>query len=117
MDEVFTLFSSIAGSHYFSQPSLLVVFTKTDLFRQKIQSGVRPLKNYLPEYNGGPTDVEASQNFFVEKFRALAREENKELVTHFVDTTNTNQIRELLKSVQDLTVQRRQGQMIRILTI
>jgi len=73
-------------------------FTRADVFRRKISSGISDLSTYFPKYTGGPADVEAGQRFFANKFRSLQRSPRSVHVS-FIDATDRDQVEVLLEEV------------------
>lgn len=99
------LFESIANSKYFEKSALILFLNKMDLFREKMQSGKAPIKDYFPDYTGGAQDIQAGQEFFAAKFKNLVRDPNKDAYVHYTNATDTSLLDKTMKSVQDMIVQ------------
>ncbi|KAK6441684.1 hypothetical protein LTR95_002075 [Oleoguttula sp. CCFEE 5521] len=112
MHEALMLFESIANSKYFEKSALILFLNKIDLFREKIISGVAPIREHFPDYMGGDRDVESGQEFFAKKFKNLVRDPSKEAYVHYTNATDTNLLDKTMKSVQDMIVQRNLHQLM-----
>ena len=97
------LFESIANSKYFERSALIIFLNKMDIFREKIQSGNAPIRNYFPDYTGDDRDIGAGQEFFANKFKNLVP--GKEAYVHYTNATDTTLLDKTMKSVQDMIVQ------------
>ena len=112
MREAFGLFEAIANSRWFEKSAMILFLNKIDLFREKIESGTAPIAKYLPEYQGGPTDVRAGQEFFSNSFRELVKQPGKETYVHFTNATDTDLLKKTMASVQDMIIQRNLNSLI-----
>jgi guanine nucleotide-binding protein subunit alpha len=106
MHEAMMLFESLLNSEDFSRSNAIIFFTKIDIFREKILTGLSPVNKHFPDYHGRPTDVMAAQEFFADKFRNLTRQHEKGCYIQFVNTTDTDILKKLTCSVHDAIVQR-----------
>lgn len=104
------LFESIANSQWFVKSAIILFLNKMDLFRDKLANS--PIPRYFPEYTGNPTDSKAAGKFFDDKFRALNRNPDKEIYTHYTNATDTNLLKITMTSVQDMIIQRNLHQLI-----
>ena len=112
MHEALMLFESISNSKYFEKSALILFLNKIDLFREKIAGGMSPINKVFPDYTGKPTDIEAGQEFFAQKFKNLVRDPTKEAYVHYTNATDTNLLDKTMKSVQDMIVQRNLNQLM-----
>jgi guanine nucleotide-binding protein subunit alpha, other len=106
MHEALMLFESISNSKYFDRSALILFLNKIDLFREKISGGMSPINRIFTDYTGRPTDIEAGQEFFANKFRNLVRQPKKEVYVHYTNATDTDLLKKTMESVQDMIVQR-----------
>jgi len=106
MHEALMLFESISNSKYFDKSALILFLNKIDLFREKISGGMSPINRIFTDYTGKPTDIEAGQEFFANKFRNLVRQPKKEVYVHYTNATDTDLLKKTMESVQDMIVQR-----------
>lgn len=106
MHEALMLFESIANSKYFERSALILFLNKMDVFREKIQSGEAPIREYFPDFSGDDRDVAAGQEFFARKFKNLVRDPEKDAYVHYTNATDTTLLDKTMKSVQDMIVQK-----------
>ncbi len=104
MDEALMLFTAIANSKWFRNSSIILFLNKIDLFREKLESGQAPIKDYFPDYHGDPHDVQAGQEFFANRFRSCVST-GKEIYIHYTNATDTDLLKKTMRSVQDMIVQ------------
>lgn len=112
MQEAFGLFEAIANSRWFEHSAMILFLNKIDLFREKIESGKAPIGNFYPDYQGGPRDVAAGQQFFADRFKSLVRAPTKETYVHFTNATDTDLLKKTMSSVQDMIIQRNLNNLI-----
>lgn len=110
MREALMLFDSIANSRWFIKSAIILFLNKMDLFKDKLASS--PIPKYFSDYTGDPTDPKVASKFFWDKFRALNRNPDKEIYTHFTNATDTNLLKITMNSVQDMIIQRNLHQLI-----
>lgn len=111
MQEALMLWDSIANSQWFTRSALILFLNKMDLFREKLPNA--PIsKNGFSDYTGDPADWKATSKYFSEKFRALNRNQAKEIYCHFTNATDTNLLKVTMTSVQDMIIQRNLNQLI-----
>ncbi|PHH85942.1 hypothetical protein CDD83_10957 [Cordyceps sp. RAO-2017] len=105
MNEALMLWESIANSHWFTKSAMILFLNKIDLFRQKLPHS--PItKHGFTDYSGEPDDSNAASKYFLDKFRALSRNPDKEIYGHFTNATDTNLLKITMASVQDMIIQR-----------
>jgi len=96
MQEALTLFDSICNSRWFVKTSIILFLNKIDRFKEKLP--VSPMKNYFPDYEGGP-DYAAACDYILNRFVSLNQHETKQIYTHFTCATDTMQIRFVMAAV------------------
>ena len=106
MYEALMLFESIANSIHFANSVLILFFTKIDIFREKVLSGMEPIKNYFSDYGGGSTDITAAQEFFAKKFKSLVRVPNRDVYFYYINARDTDCIKKTIESIQDTIINR-----------
>ncbi|KAL1887960.1 G-Protein alpha subunit [Ceratocystis pirilliformis] len=105
INEALMLWESVANSHWFSKSALILFLNKMDLFRDKL--AVSPLHEHgFADYTGPPEDWRQASKYFLDKFKALNRNPNKEIYGHFTNATDTNLLKITMTSVQDMIIQR-----------
>ncbi len=82
-----------------------MLLNKTHLFREKLASGMSPIKKYFPEYRGKSTDIKAAEEFFANKFRHLFPAGARKLHLHYTNAIDTDSTRETLESIHEIIVQ------------
>ncbi|RYP28562.1 hypothetical protein DL767_007168 [Monosporascus sp. MG133] len=111
MNEALMLWESIANSHWFSKSALILFLNKMDLFKEKIASSPITAHGFV-DYQGPPEDWKQASKYFMDKFRALNRNPEKEIYGHFTNATDTNLLKITMGSVQDMIIQRNLKQLI-----
>ena len=91
------LFESLSRSQYFEGTTIVVCFTKMDVFKRKIASGTSPITGPW-DFDGVSTDVAAAQAYFTKKFEHLAPH-RQPLRIHYLDATDTHDVRTVLSDV------------------
>ncbi|KAI1159011.1 G protein alpha subunit [Nemania serpens] len=111
MNEALMLWESIANSHWFAKSALILFLNKMDLFKEKLVSS--PITSYgFTDYRGPPDDHKQASKYFMDKFKALNRNPEKEIYGHFTNATDTNLLKITMTSVQDMIIQRNLKQLI-----
>ncbi|RYP50570.1 hypothetical protein DL768_003966 [Monosporascus sp. mg162] len=111
MNEALMLWESIANSHWFSKSALILFLNKMDLFKEKLASSPITAHGFV-DYQGTPDDWKQASKYFMDKFRALNRNPEKEIYGHFTNATDTNLLKITMGSVQDMIIQRNLKQLI-----
>ncbi|KAG0258837.1 hypothetical protein BG011_003058, partial [Mortierella polycephala] len=104
MEEAMMLFDQICNSQWFVDTSIILFLNKMDIFRQKIQYS--SIKAYFPDYDGPDGDIVEASEFFRKRFTRLNRSEHKEVYVHYTDATDTNLLRNIMASVNDIILAR-----------
>lgn len=105
------LWESIANSQWFARSALILFLNKMDIFKDKLASN--PITEHgFTDYLGDPSDWKTTSKYFMDKFRALNRNPNKEIYGHFTNATDTNLLKITMGSVQDMIIQRNLNQLI-----
>ncbi|CAH0059157.1 unnamed protein product [Clonostachys solani] len=111
MNEALMLWESIVNSHWFTKSALILFLNKMDLFREKLPRS--PIGDYgFTDYAGPAADADSASKYFLDKFRALNRNPEKEIYGHFTNATDTNLLKITMGSVQDMIIQRNLKQLI-----
>ncbi|KAI1319467.1 hypothetical protein EDD11_004044 [Mortierella claussenii] len=104
MEEALMLFDQICNSQWFIDTAMIMFMNKTDIFREKIKQS--SISTYFPDYNGQEGDYSDATEFFRARFMRLNRSEHKEVYVHYTDATDTNLLRNIMSSVNDIILQR-----------
>jgi guanine nucleotide-binding protein subunit alpha len=111
MNEALMLWESVANSHWFTKSAMILFLNKMDLFREKLAKS--PISNYgFIDFHGPPDDEKAASKYFLEKFKALNRNPEKEIYGHCTNATDTNLLKITMTSVQDMIIQRNLKQLV-----
>ncbi|SPN97445.1 probable G protein alpha chain [Cephalotrichum gorgonifer] len=103
--EALMLWESIANSHWFTKSALILFLNKVDLFEEKLTRS--PITDYgFTDYHGATNDFIAAKNYFLDKFRALNRNSDKEIYGYFTTATDTNLLKITMAAVQDMIIQK-----------
>lgn len=102
MRESLLLFESIMSLSlsWFTSSSIILLMTKLDLFKAKIQS--KPIQQYFPDYKGRSNDSDAAQTFFVDKFLSLNRTSNRRIDVYCADVTDTIGFKPVLQTIMEI---------------
>ncbi|KAK0619779.1 putative G alpha subunit 2 [Immersiella caudata] len=111
MNEALMLWESIANSHWFTKSALILFLNKMDLFKEKLPKSPITAHGFT-DYHGPPDDWKQASKYFMDKFRALNRNPEKEIYGHFTNATDTNLLKITMSSVQDMIIQRNLKQLI-----
>ncbi|KAG0247510.1 hypothetical protein BG011_001370 [Mortierella polycephala] len=104
MEEALMLFDQICNSQWFIDTAMIMFMNKTDIFRQKIMHS--SVKAYFPDYAGPEENYDEAKEFFRARFMRLNRSENKEVYVHYTDATDTNLLRNIMGSVNNIIISR-----------
>jgi guanine nucleotide-binding protein subunit alpha len=99
MQEALTLFNSLCNSRWFIGTSIILIFNKTDTFKEKLL--VSPLQKYFPTYHGGP-DFTAACEYIMNRFVSLNQHANKQIYTQFTCATDTTQVHCVIEAVNGM---------------
>ncbi|KAF8961908.1 hypothetical protein BGZ46_001259 [Entomortierella lignicola] len=104
MEEAMMLFDQICNSQWFVDTSMILFLNKMDIFRNKI--AYSSIRDYFPDYDGPLDDVVQATDFFRKRFTRLNRSEHKEVYVHQTDATDTNLLRNIMSSVNNIILSR-----------
>jgi guanine nucleotide-binding protein subunit alpha, other len=110
MQEALMLFESVLGLPWFRKSSIILFLNKMDLFKEKL--GIKPIRDYFPDYTGADEDFDAAALYFAKKFKSLNRQPTREIYVHYTNATDTNLLKITMASVQDLIIQNNLGRYI-----
>ena len=101
MEESKALFKTIITYPWFQSSSVVLVFTDTDIFEEKIMSS--DLKDYFPEYSGPKNDPKSAREFILKMFVDLNPDKEKMIYSYFASQSTTYEefVRFLLSAVKD----------------
>ncbi|KAH6628862.1 guanine nucleotide binding protein, alpha subunit [Chaetomium tenue] len=96
--ESLMVFETFINSPWFTKSTVLLNFTKADIFEQKIKLGLTMPPEDGFSYEGDPTDVLAVRGMITKKFTEVNRN-RKKLIVSYMDARDTEQARKLLEGV------------------
>ncbi|KAJ3575006.1 hypothetical protein NP233_g1371 [Leucocoprinus birnbaumii] len=99
IQESLTLFDSICNSRWFTNTSIILFLNKFDVFEEKLPRS--RLEDYFPGYTGG-NNVDAACDYILQRFLSLNQTTTKRIHAHFTVATDTQQMKFVLNSVQDI---------------
>ncbi|KAI8097599.1 G protein alpha subunit [Halteromyces radiatus] len=101
--ESIQLYASICNTPWFKKTSFILLFNKTDLFKQKWSSA--SFKHYFTDYKGSD-HYKSGYKYIQNRFLALKPSTtDTQIYSHFTCATDTDQIRFVLIAVTDVILQ------------
>jgi len=114
--EALMLWESIANSHWFKNSALILFLNKIDLFKAKIASS--PITKFgFSDFQGDTASWQQTSKYFMDKFVALNRNQNREVYGHFTNATDTDLLKVTMTSVQDMIIQKNLQKLILLPTL
>lgn len=77
---------------------MILLLSKLDLFQEKLSRS--PISQYFPDYIGADDDSDAAKEFFVDKYRTMARKSNRDILVYCSNVTDTDNFRLILKDIE-----------------
>ncbi|KAI9701581.1 MAG: hypothetical protein M1836_001637 [Candelina mexicana] len=99
VEEDLSLFQQICSSKWLAITPILLLLSNTDILKSKLQD--YPLADYLPDYTGGPTDLEAAKSFLRQKFLSLNHKYSMRIWVVFTDSVATVKLGKVIVSNVD----------------
>lgn len=99
------LFQSLTGLSRFRESSIILLFTKLDLFNRKIEES--PITDFFPDYGGALDDSKDALRYFASKFLLRNRFANRKINVLFTDATDTSQSGKMIRILEDLATKGR----------
>ncbi|KAL3876261.1 hypothetical protein ACJMK2_034129 [Sinanodonta woodiana] len=97
------IFETIINNKAFTNVSIILFLNKTDLLEEKVKHV--NIKDYFPQFNGDPHNVEHVQNFMLNIFDERRRDKSKPLFHHFTTAIDTENIKFVFQAVKDTILQ------------
>lgn len=85
--ESIAVFANIANADCFKDTAMILFLNKTDLLKEKLE--VTSLAAHFPGYSGD-NSYEDARNFIQELFLEVIENENKQVICHFTQATDTD---------------------------
>ncbi|KJA24410.1 hypothetical protein HYPSUDRAFT_65621 [Hypholoma sublateritium FD-334 SS-4] len=96
MTDSLQLFKDIANSKELLESSMIIIFTKADHLRERIEK--TPLSHSFVDYTGEDT-FEAALSYIANRYLSLVVSRTKPIYTYVVDATNTEDVRSTFSEV------------------
>jgi len=100
MTDSLALFEELANSKWCETTSIIILFTKLDIFKQKIQK-YNNLHEFFPDYISGD-DVERAAQFICSKYIILDRVKGRQILPFFVNALDTTMVAEVFSEIKDI---------------
>ncbi|VDB96098.1 unnamed protein product [Peniophora sp. CBMAI 1063] len=97
MKDSLALFDSIVNSRWFSRTSIILLFTKLDIFRRKLPKV--PMEKFYPDYTGG-ANVNSGAKYILWKYMQMNRARLC-VYPQIVDATSTTSVRSVFVAVEE----------------
>jgi len=108
MQDAMTIWDSICHSQWFKQTSIILFLNKNDLFEEKVPHS--DIKNFFPDFDGAPGDIQAGRDYFKKRFARLAqkagRSKEREVYIHTTTATDTALLKVVMTAVEDTVLTR-----------
>ncbi|XP_072167672.1 guanine nucleotide-binding protein subunit alpha-13-like [Diadema setosum] len=93
------IFDTIVNHKCFANISVILFLNKTDLLEEKIKH--ISIKDYFPNFQGDPRNLNDVQNFILKMFDVRRRERSKALFHYFTTAVDTDNIKYVFHAVRD----------------
>ncbi|EGO00415.1 hypothetical protein SERLA73DRAFT_107511 [Serpula lacrymans var. lacrymans S7.3] len=93
-------FESICNAQWFRQTPIVLLMDKIDVFSEKLEQ--LPLNQYFPGYTG--CNYDTACEFMLRLFVSLNRNPSRQVYSHFVSTTDMQQMKFILSAIQDISL-------------
>jgi guanine nucleotide-binding protein subunit alpha, other len=88
------------NSRWLHLSHFVLLFTKFDTFQNKIANGTSPISKIFPDYSGNATDIDAAQEFFLDMFKGVAKDDRTVIQAHFINNLDAECIRNVIWTLQ-----------------
>ncbi|CCM00780.1 uncharacterized protein FIBRA_02822 [Fibroporia radiculosa] len=103
LEDSVLLWKSIVSNPLLSKTSLVLLLNKIDIFKTKLEAGIR-LAKYIVSYGNRPNDYETTSTYLRRKFAQIHQDRSPEprpFYCHFTNVIDTKSTRLILADVQD----------------
>ncbi|KZT70518.1 G-protein alpha subunit [Daedalea quercina L-15889] len=108
LEDSVLLWKLIVSNPLLVQTSIVLFLNKIDIFKAKLEAGIR-LSKYIVSYGNRPNDYESTSTYLKRKFAQIHKEKSPEprmFYCHFTTVTDTKSTQHILADVQDTVVVR-----------
>ncbi|KAJ5982299.1 hypothetical protein N7451_012399 [Penicillium sp. IBT 35674x] len=102
LQESMRIFDSLVNSKWFNRKPIILFLNKFDLFEQRLS--ISPFSQHFPNFSGSDKDLHAAAKHVNDRFLDMNRVQGREVFTHYTTATNTNLLKETMKSVESAIV-------------
>ena len=102
MQEALDLFKSIISLAWFKESTITLLFTKLDLFEEKIKE--IPICDYFPDYTGCSNDSTAGLRYFIDKFLSLNKSRDRRIEVSYANVTDTKGFEVILQAIMNIAI-------------
>lgn len=95
------IFDTIINNVIFKNVSFILFLNKTDLLEEKLKNTETDISWYFPEYKGDSRSLQQVQEFLIEFFERVKRNNEKLLYHHFTTSVDTENIRVVFNAVKE----------------
>ncbi|XP_023213905.1 guanine nucleotide-binding protein subunit alpha homolog [Centruroides sculpturatus] len=110
--ESLNIFDTIANNRCFSEISIILFLNKTDLLRDKLKRKDTNILRYFPTFQGDPHCLEDVQNFMIDMFDSVQRNNRKQFFYHYTTAIDTENIKTVFNDVRETILQKNMAQLM-----
>ncbi|KAJ7501230.1 G-protein alpha subunit-domain-containing protein [Mycena galericulata] len=104
MQDAMAIWDSICHSQWFKRTSMILLLTKYDIFRKKLNTS--DIRTFFPDFDGEPRNADQGRDYFKRRFVRLSqkteRVKEREIYIHTTATTDTDLLRVLTCTIEDI---------------
>ncbi|XP_021331576.2 guanine nucleotide-binding protein subunit alpha-12 isoform X1 [Danio rerio] len=93
-----SIFKSIINHKYYSSSTIILLFNKMDLLREKVQTA--DIRKHFPEFQGDPHRLEDVQKFLVQSFKMRKLKNSGPIYYHMITAVDTENIRTVYNTIK-----------------
>lgn len=106
LQESRNIYDTIVNNVTFQGISTILFLNKTDLLALKVRNPETDIRWYYPEFTGNPHSILDVQNFILQMFMNVRRNNRTAIYHHFTNAVDTQNIQVVFNSVKDTILQR-----------
>ncbi|XP_059616774.1 guanine nucleotide-binding protein subunit alpha homolog [Phlebotomus argentipes] len=107
LEESKNIFDTIVNNVAFQKISIILFLNKTDLLALKVRNPETDIRWYYPQFTGNPHSILDVQNFILQMFMNVRRNQRSAAIYHhFTNAVDTQNIQVVFNSVKDTILQR-----------
>lgn len=102
LQEALAIFGSLINTRWFNHKAIILFMNKFDLFQRKLS--LSPFSHYHTDFPGSDKDFYAAAEYLNRRFLDMDSAQDREIFTHYTTATDTNLLRETMRSVEGIIV-------------